>query len=151
MSMVYGWIDLLRTGFKRSHDFVSVDAQRLSAVPHNFEMVTRPNYTTKSPEPRINSVSSYGETDAVMELSPLSKTEAFPSEKIYIAPSLSFSAPRPPSAGRRYSNASKAPSIGRIEGLPSRQTSLVRPQGRDWDPSSTHAKPSRNNSGFSKI
>ena len=152
MSMVHGWIDLLRGGFKRSHDFVSVDARRLSATPHNFEMVTRPAvYSFKETEPRITSISSDGETDTIMEMSPLGKKEFTSSEKGYVAPSLSFSSPRPPSAGRRLSNSSRAPSIGRIEGLPSRQASLVKPQGRDWDPSATHAKPLRNNSGFTRI
>jgi hypothetical protein len=156
ISMVYGWIGLIRSGLKRSNDFVSVDARRLSAAPHDFEMVTpRPIYTPKGPDSRITSVSSYGETDIIMEMSPSSRKELYPNEKAYTTPNLSFSAPRPPSAGRRYSNSSRAPSIGRIDGLPSRQSSLVRPQGREWDASATHAKPLkspiRSNSGFSKI
>ena len=152
MSMVHGWIDLIRGGFKRSHDFVSVDARRLSAAPHQFEMVTRPTvYSSKATEPRITSVSWDGEADTIMEMSPLGKKEFSSREKSYEAPNLSFSAPRPPSAGRRHTNAIRAPSVGRIEGLPSRQTSLVRPQGRDWDPSATHAKPLRNNSGFTRM
>lgn len=156
MSMIYGWIGLLRGGLKRSNDFVSVDARRLSAAPHDFEMVTpRPGYTPKGPDSRVASVSSYGETDSIMEMSPSSRKELYANEKAYITPSLSFSAPIPPSAGRRYSNPSRAPSIGRIEGLPSRQSSLVSPQVREWDPSATHAKPLKNplrsNSGFAKI
>ena len=149
--MIYGWIDLVRGGFRRSHDFVSVDARRLSTAPHDFEMVSRPIYTSKSAEQRITSVSSDGETDTIRELSPSSKTDLYASEKAYVTPSLSFSTPRPPSSGRRNSTASRAPSIGRIEGFPSRQSSLVRPQGREWDPSATHAKPLRSNSGFSRI
>ena len=151
MSMVYGWIDLVRSGCRRSHDFVSVDARRLSAAPNHFEMVTRPADTPKSAEPRIASVSSDGETDTIMEIPPTSKTELSANDKTYIVPSLSFSAPRPPSAGRRYSNASRTPSIRRTVGLPSRQSGLVRPREREWDPSATHAPPSRNQSGFSKF
>lgn len=156
MSMVYGWIELIRSGLKRSNDFVSVDAQRLSAAPLDFEMVTpRPTYTPKGPDSRITSVASYDETDTIMEMSPSSRKELYPDEKAYITPNLSFSAPRPPSAGRRHSNSSRAPSIGGIDGLPSRQSSLVRPQGIEWDASATYAKPLkspiRSNSGFSKI
>ena len=151
MSMVSGWTDLLRRGFKRSHDFVSVDAHRLSAAPHDFEMVTRPTYAPKNPQSRVTSVSSYGETDTIMEMSPSSRIELYANEKSYVTPSLSFSAPMPHSAGRRNSNPNRAPSVGRLEGLPSRQSSLVRSQGREWDPSATHAKPLQSNAGFSKI
>lgn len=157
--MLYGWIDLIRRLFGGSHDFVSVDARRLSGAPHNsavprdFEMITRPSYALKSSENRVAIVSE--EEDTILEMFPSSKTEFYSQEKKYASPSLSFSTPRPPSADRRNSIV-RSPSVtaGRpqVAVLPTRQSSLARSAGREWDPADTHAKSSRrNNSGFVKL
>ncbi|KAL8784466.1 MAG: hypothetical protein Q9195_009043 [Heterodermia aff. obscurata] len=126
ISMITGWIELIRKPFTKSTDFVSVDARRHSAV-HNiksYELITSPPSraskavmeTPKEPQTAILSPSSEYD-DSTLAYSPKSQTDYFGKEFKYVSPTLSFSTPRPPSAGRG-------------------------PPGREWDPASTHAKPS---------
>ncbi|KAL8872989.1 MAG: hypothetical protein Q9174_001476, partial [Haloplaca sp. 1 TL-2023] len=121
-SMVPAWIELIQKKFRRSHDFVSVDARGNTTAPRNYEMMTSPpqtafipqtTYTLKSPQPAIASPSIDGDTIAA--LSPQSKKDYFSRDAKYVSPTMSFSTPRPPSSGRH--------------------------QGREWDPMSTHARP----------
>lgn len=120
-SIVYAWIELVRRPFSHSHDFVSVDARRLSADPRTYEMILSPPQTAhavKSPDPLI--FNNPIDKDCFSPLSPsiksnrTSKTDYFGKETAYTSPVQSFSSPRPPSAGIS--------------------------QGREWDPESTHAK-----------
>ena len=124
--MLSGWIELIRKPFSRSSDFVSVDARRYNAGRNikNYEMITSPPsrasrvpvQTPKEPPSAMLSPSSEYE-DSISAFSPSRKTDYFGKEVQYVSPTLSFSTPRPPSAGR-----------GGV--------------GREWDPASTHAKPS---------
>ena len=124
--MITGWIELIRKPFTRSHDFVSVDARRHSTgnKTKNYEMITSPPSRTsravveapEEPQAAILSPSSEYD-DSISAYSPKSQTDYFGKEFKYVSPTLSFSTPRPPSAGRG-------------------------PPGREWDPASTHAKPS---------
>lgn len=123
--MITGWIDLIKKPFQESHDFVSVDARRSSASHNikNYEMMTSPpsrasrvpRDTHEKSQPVAFSPSSEYE-ESISTFSPSSKTDYFGKEVQYVSPTLSFSTPRPPSAGRRAR--------------------------REWDPASTHAKPS---------
>ncbi|KAL8666725.1 MAG: hypothetical protein Q9202_001263 [Teloschistes flavicans] len=117
LSMVPAWIELIRKTFRPSHqDFASVDARRFSASPRHYEMITSPPQTAystlKMPEAAVTSPSIDGDTIAVV--SPQSQKDYFPRDAKYVSPTMSFSTPRPPSSGRH--------------------------QGREWDPSSTHAR-----------
>ena len=124
--MITGWIELLRKPFTKSNDFVSVDARRFSAghKARDYEMITSPpsrgsrivTETPKEPQIAVLSPSSIYE-DSISSASPKSQADYFGKELKYVSPTLSFSTPRPPSAGR---------------GGP----------GREWDPASTHARPS---------
>ena len=115
LSMIPAWFELLKRPFAKSHDFVSVDARRFSANPKTYEMIAspsaRPLGTPREPESAIVSPGS----DSVSTFSPSSKADYFGKEATYASPALSFSTPRPPSAGRGY--------------------------GREWDPERTYAKP----------
>lgn len=121
LSIIRAWVDLVRKPFYRSHDFVSVDARRLSSDPRTYEMILSPPqsaYVAKSPDPII--VNGPIDKDYFSPMTPSiksnrsSKTDYFGKEAAYSSPTLSFSSPRPPSAGFM--------------------------QGREWDPASTHAK-----------
>ena len=125
--MIAGWIDLMRKPFTRSNDFVSLDARRFSTNPNNknYEMITSPpsrasrvvsTDTPKEPPSAMLSPSSEHD-DSISAFSPSSKTDYFGKEVQYVSPTLSFSTPRPPSAGRGS-------------------------MGREWDPISTYARPS---------
>lgn len=110
--MITGWVELIRKPFAKPSEFVSVDARRFSASHNikNYEMMTSPpshaSRELKEPPSAILS----------------SNTDYFGKEVQYVSPTLSFSTPRPPSAGR------------------------------EWDPTSTHAKPSVTRHGsFPKI
>ncbi|KAI4190226.1 MAG: hypothetical protein LQ348_003690 [Seirophora lacunosa] len=103
-SMVPAWIGLIRKRFTRSHDFVSVDAKRLSTGPRHYELINSPpqtGYTSlKTPEAVVTSPSIDGSTIAV--LSSESPHEYFPRDAKYFSPTMSFSTPRAPSSGRRH-------------------------------------------------
>lgn len=125
LSMIPAWLELLKRPFAKSHEFVSADARRFANDTKNYEMLTspssRPYDAPKDPESAVISPSA----DSISTFSPLSKTEHFGREATYPRSSLSFSTPRPPSAGRNH--------------------------GKEWDPSSTHAKSSRPHNAFGKI
>ncbi|KAL8943749.1 MAG: hypothetical protein Q9216_000855 [Gyalolechia sp. 2 TL-2023] len=116
-SMIPAWIDLVRKRFTGSPDFVSADAKRFSAGPRHYEMITSPPQTAytalKIPDAAVTSPSIDGDTIAA--LSPENQLEYFPRDAKYVSPTMSFSTPRPPSSGRH--------------------------QGKEWDPTSTHARP----------
>ena len=130
--MITGWIELIRKPFVKSSEFVSVDARRFSASHNikNYEMITSPpSHASRDPkEPPSAILSPRSEyADSISTFSPSSKTDYFGKEVQYVSPTLSFSTPRPPSAGR-----------GGV--------------GREWDPCSTHAKPSfTRHDSFAKI
>lgn len=115
MSMVPAWIELIRRPFVKSHDFVSVDVRRHTVKPKDYEMITsppgRPLETPREPAPAVVSPGN----ESISTFSPSSKVDYFGKEAKYTSPTLSFSTPRPPSAGKGY--------------------------GREWDPERTHAKP----------
>ncbi|KAL9604781.1 MAG: hypothetical protein Q9219_000229 [cf. Caloplaca sp. 3 TL-2023] len=125
-SMIPAWIDLIRRRLHRSHhhhDFVSVDARRLSAVPRHYEMINSPPQTAytalKIPEAvAVTSPSIDGDTIAA--LSPENQQGYFPRDEAkYVSPTMSFSTPRPPGSSRRNQHH----------------------RGREWDPASTYAPP----------
>ena len=124
LSMIPAWFELFKRPFTRNHEFVSADARRFANDTKNYEMITsppsRPLDTPKQPEAAVVSPGA----DSISTFSP-SSPDYFGKEATYLRPSLSFSTPRPPSAGRSY--------------------------GREWDPSNTHAKSSRPDNGFGKI
>lgn len=117
--MLPAWVKFWRRRFTHKHDFVSVDARRFSADPRNYEMILSPPQTAyKSPEHHV--LTSPTDRDSTPTFSPSSNSDYFGKEATYTSPVLSFSTPRPPSAG-------------------------VPQQGREWDPESTHAKGSQSN------
>ena len=145
-SMVPAWGKLFKRTFTRSHDFVSVDARRYSADPRTYEMLASPSITSppaaktpgldiKSLDANMETSSSFspdfsqrGNQDYTSKLSPPSEQDYFGSgykpqnpEARYLTPSLSFSTPRAPSAGRGVGKASG-------QAYPT------------WDPRSTHAR-----------
>ena len=130
ISMITGWVKLLTRRFRRSHDFVSVDARRFSADPRHYEMILSPPQTAHAAAP--SSPNSFPVTrprtaDTKECGSPLAPSfrsnrlsrhsDGFGQDANYASPQLSFSTPRPPGAGTA--------------------------QGREWDPASTPAKSSR--------
>ena len=130
--MITGWIELIRKPFAKSSEFVSVDARRFSASHNmkNYEMITSPpsraSRVPKEPPSAMLSPSSEYE-DSISTYTPSSKTDYFGKEVQYVSPTLSFSTPRPPSAGRGG-------------------------MGREWDPASTHARSSvTRHDSFAKI
>ena len=125
LSMLPAWFDLLKRPFTKSHEFASADARRFPNETKNYEMITsppsRPLDIPKEPESAVISPSG----ESISTFSPSGKTNYFGQEASYLRPSLSFSRPRPPSAGRSY--------------------------GREWDPASTHAKSSQGEKNVGKI
>lgn len=182
-----GWIELIRARFsKRPTDFVSVDARRFSNNPKNYEMITSPPPRTadtmiKAPEPVFASPPAKAEDEG---LSPLGQSPRPPSsqytnsvdyfgkdfadytnatfgkEAHYRSPKLSFSTPRPPSAGGPLSSHAQGPFSPHTSPFtpqgkdpPARSYSTLRKEssdgrrssspGYEWDPAATHAKPSK--------
>ena len=183
--MLIGWVKLIRTSSsKRPTDFVSVDARRLSNNPKDYEMITSPpsgNVDTmmKVPEPVVTSPPTKAEGEGLSPLaqSPRSsqytnsvdyfgkdipdyKSPTFGKEAEYRSPKLSFSTPRPPSAGGPLSSNAHSSFSPRIEPFrpqgrespPNQHSSPQRGReggnrsfspGYEWDPAATHAKPSQ--------
>jgi hypothetical protein len=116
--MITGWAKWAKRRFSRSHDFVSVDARRISSQPRQYEMILSPPqtaYSAKSPDALMEDYPVDKESGSPMTPSfRPERTEYFGKTAPYSSPALSFSTPRPPSAGLS--------------------------QGREWDPASTHAK-----------
>jgi len=194
-SMLIGWVQLFRSTFsKRRTEFASVDARRFSNPPKNYEIITSPpprtaeNTAIKAPEPVITSPplkEEYG-------LSPLAQSPRSSSshytdsvdysgkdfaeyqhpnygkEAHYISPTLSFSTPRPPSAGgpqSREHNRLQRSFSPRMEPLPQpgiRSPPSIYPRPHpsgesrgglsspayEWDSTTTHASPSRRHDPF---
>ena len=125
LSMFPAWLELLKRPFAKSHEFVSADARRYANDTKNYEMIASPpsRHLDTPREPPSAVISP--DTDSISTFSPSSKVDYFGKEATYSRPSMSFSNPRPPSAGRSY--------------------------GREWDPASTHAKSSEGPNFFGKI
>ena len=183
--MLVGWIDLVRRPFTKRNDFVSVDARGYSNGLRNYEMITSPPTTSgmpmpKSPDPVITSPRSDEEEAFAPSLqSPPSPSSQYtndyfpdpkgqqrsfspPQEADYKSPKLSFSTPRPPSAGRSFSRESHnrfhQPLFGRISpARPFSPPARRRESGGstfssayDWDPETTYAPPSTQIPSYSR-
>ena len=160
-SILMGWIELVRKPFrKRTTDFVSVDARRFSGDHQKYEMLmsppTRPHSMPKEPEVAITSPPADEKVGlAAIPQSPSSHySEDYFGKDVrvsrdahpYLSPKLSFSTPRPPSAGRTisrdYHRSAFSPSLSTVPTSRSQsQTERYSPQ-IEWDPTTTHAKPS---------
>ena len=172
--MLVGWMNLVRSPFTKRTDFVSVDARNYSNNPKNYEMINSPPNTfamLKTPDPAVTSPRS--EHDEGGPRSPPSPSNQYtndyfnkevgaksrqlsfslPQEADYRSPKLSFSTPRPPSAGRSLSRESYGrsyqPQFGRISpgrpfSPPARRESggSTFSSAYDWDPTTTYAPPS---------
>lgn len=122
-SMVKGWSEFLRLHFSRSHDFVSVDARRLSD-PRNYEMLTSmPNQAHI--QKGLDEEDTLTDAHSSKEFSPSTYSEGYYGRDArYRSPSFSFSSPRPPS--RQTSTATRnASSQGKdLNGSPHVRTSV---------------------------
>jgi len=179
--MIIGWADLIRRPFARPRtDFVSVDARRYSNNPKTYEMINSPpsrqDNMPKYPEPVVTSPLPKENGLSPLAQSPDSnytndylskdfehKPSTFGEDADYKSPKLSFSKPRPPSAGRGISRENSTSFLQRLDGVgrpfsperdspgslggrlpPARRDSGGRfPSVYEWDPASTHAKSSR--------
>ncbi|KAJ5908071.1 hypothetical protein N7495_000753 [Penicillium taxi] len=104
-SMFVGWVELFKSKFTNNHEFISVDAHGRRADSKGFEMLTS---QVKSPEPETYMRSPTPSGIVGHTLS--TRTTPRPSldvrtpmvrEARYVRPSMSFSAPRSPSAQAR--------------------------------------------------
>ena len=197
--MLIGWANYIRQLFTKKTDFVSVDARRFSNSPRNYEMISSApprtaDSTIKVPEAVVTSPPSKTEYDGISPLaqSPRSRssqytdsadyfskgfedysTSTFGMDAEYKSPKLSFSTPRPPSAGRPFSR-ENAGNIQRrfspqmdpstlqrsspgVQIVPmhafqrgDRERSFSRSfsPNLEWDPQSTHAKSSTRQGTF---
>ena len=113
-SMIAGWIDIIRSLFSTKRaDFVSVDARGFSASPKTYEMLTSPPPQPSNMPKTPRAVVTSPRNDREEGLSPLPQSprsvssentmDYFGKEADYKSPQLSFSTPRPPSAGRTLS------------------------------------------------
>ena len=186
--MLVGWIDLIRRPFTKRTDFVSVDARGYSNNPKNYELITSPPTTStipKTPDPALTrsprdhdaqspaaaaaqsppSPSSQYTNDYYFNKEPGSKNRqlsfSLPHDADYKSPKLSFSTPRPPSAGRSFSRDSYGRSYQPQHGGTSPGRALSPPTGRestsstfssayDWDPTTTYAPPSMQTPSYSR-
>lgn len=184
-SMLVGWIDLIRRPLTKRNDFVSVDARGYSNSPKDYEMITSPPTTSEMPKIPDHIVTN-PRSEHEDGLSPLSQSPPSPSsqytndyfnkeadsknqqlsfsppqEAEYKIPKLSFSSPRPPSAGRSFSRESYArpcqPQMGRISpGTPFSPSTRRESGGStfssayDWDPATTYAPPSTHIPSYSR-
>ena len=127
-AMVRAWVDFFKMKVGRKHpEFISVDAQRHSPRPGEYQMITSPATTYRGvdapsmPEKTFASPMMEKGFDVVSPSSTYStdqRSEYFGKEARYASPTLSFSSPRPPSAS------------GRLSSL----------KGKEWDPAATHAR-----------
>jgi hypothetical protein len=117
ISMIAGWIDLIRRKVSPSREFVSADARAHNGSGRTYEMFSGSNqHAIKSPEPLLSA------TDSTKSLSTYrlsgsknaDQPELWCREARYTIPALSFSTPRPPSATHAFA--------------------------RDWSPRSTFAR-----------
>lgn len=198
--MVVGWFELIKRPFtRRQTDFVSVDVRRFSGSPKNYEMITspqppRPSNFPEKPEPVVisppidhdglsplpqppRSPSSFYTNDYFGKETRLS-SPSYGQEAQYMSPKLSFSTPRPPSAGmgfprdrdstdsRSFSHGQDSTVYSTVRSFspqlntttrtfsPAQRANPARsysPPSIDWDPASTHAKPSRRPDSWNRI
>ena len=171
-SMVVGWRDLIkRCSTRPTTDFVSADAKRFSGDPKQYEMiVSPPSQSYSMPKKEFGPVTTSAPVRdrglSPLPQSPLShyKDDCFGEEvrfdKVahpYLKSKLSFSTPRPPRAGQKMSrgfsqgdqaiNRSFSPQSN-ATGRPSSPLRTASRTGAysppiEWNPTSTHAKPSR--------
>lgn len=92
MSMVTGWIEMIRGKVKPNNEFVSADVTRFKD-PGSYEMLARDRGNGKTPEPLA--------IPAITPMSPVARSgretpDYFGREARYKSPSRSFSAPKPP-------------------------------------------------------
>ena len=181
--MIVGWADLIRQPFtRRRTDFVSVDARRFSNNSKSYEMISSPptqiHNMPKVPEAVVTSPAAKEDGLSPLAQSPDSnytndyfckevehKPSSFGQDADYKSPNLSFSTPRPPSAGQgftrqpsvSYSQRLTSPERGRANpaaGGTGRLPQILRDSGGrfspayEWDPASTHAKSSRRQDPF---
>lgn len=116
--MISAWIELVRRPFKRSSEFVSRDARRLSD-PRNYEMLTSPPqvYRPKSSDdvkksPEID-IRSPGTSSNYSIRSQKDEWESFGKEAVYLNPANSFSKPKPPSRSASGATTRGAPTVTR--------------------------------------
>ena len=192
-SMLYGWLDLLRSPFApRPTDFVSVDARRFSNNPKTYEMISSPlpqsSSMPKAPQAVVTSSSTKERGLSPLTQSPDSgyandyfsneveqQPPTFGKEAAYRSPKLSFSTPRPPSAGPGFSSENSisfstridssprplspqgrySPAVGRRQRAESRESAGGRSEGGgrfspiyDWDPTSSYAQGSKRGDTF---
>ncbi|MCJ1396985.1 hypothetical protein MMC11_000177 [Xylographa trunciseda] len=126
--MVQGWSEAIQRPFKHSHDFVSVDARRLSD-PRNYEMLTSPPqaaYLPKSFDDLSTSPRVEHHSPRDWSPQPQQNNGYFGKEATYRSPSLSFSGPKPPS--RAGSDARISSPQGRSQVVPTwERQSVVSP------------------------
>lgn len=177
-SMLLGWIDLIRRPFIREQvEFISVDARGFSSSPKNYELITSPpppklDNMPQTRDPVVTSPPAQDDGLSPLPRSPRSTSshytnDYFGREAAYESPQLSFSTPKPPSAGRALSQDDSgrpdSPPQSQIRALPPRRdttgsspaaataspprsgASTSFGQAYEWDPVSTHAAP---NSAF---
>ena len=95
--MITGWIDLIKSPFNRSHEFVSVDARRISD-PRRYEMLKSPSQAVYLPK----SVDDLESSPDVEQHSPrdfeptVQRGGYYGREAAWRSPSMSFSSPKPP-------------------------------------------------------
>ena len=187
--MLMGWIDLVRRPLTKRNDFVSIDARGYSTSPKGYEMMTSPPTTTsempKIPDQIVTTPrSEHDEGSSPVSQSPPSPSSQYtndyyfhkepdskiqhqpsfsppPQEADYKCPKLSFSTPRPPSAGRSFSRDSYGrpyqPQTGRTSPGRPFSSSTRRESGGstfssayDWDPATTYAPPSTQIPSYSR-
>ena len=160
-SMLVGWLDVLKAPLRRRNtDFVSVDARSFSTQPKHYEMIMSPqSHSYNMPEEPQTVVTSPPANEkerlTVVSQSPTSHYEddyfgkdahiskdAHP----YSSPKLSFSTPRPPSAGRISSRdysytRTFTPQLSTVATSRSGSQTGNHTPAIEWDPTSTHAKP----------
>ena len=176
--MLLGWVDLIRRPFNKRNDFVSVDAARSypNNHPKNYEMITSPPSTTYAMPKPINPLVTSPrpereEHSSQFPHSPLSPSSQYtndyfgnnkeagssgsrhlsfslPQEADYKSPTLSFSTPRPPSAGRYQQQMHTQTHTGRMSPGRPLSPSVGRESAGstfssayDWDPTTTYAPP----------
>lgn len=191
--MLIGWVELIRASFsRRPTNSISVDAHHFPNNPKTYEMITSPTprtADTMTKEPKVEIASPPTKAEGG-RLSPLVQSPrptssqytnsvdyfgkdfgdlsnpSFGQEALYKSPKLSFSTPRPPSAGGPLSShghdsfssrtepfASPGrhhPSAHTYSNVPPGREYRTRPfsQGYEWDPAATHAKPSQRQDSF---
>lgn len=116
--MISAWIELIRRPFKRTNEFISRDARRISD-PRNYEMLTSPPqaYRPKTPDdlkkgPEVD-IRSPGTSSNYSMTSQKDEFDSFGKEAVYRNPPTSFSKPKPPSRSTSGGERRGAPTVTR--------------------------------------